>query len=99
MLVYFLQGTLPWQGLKSKDPDQKNELILEKKKTIDTGNLCQGLPQEFKIYFDHIRSLDIGKAPDYSYLRKLFDKLFIRKGFDHDHVFDWTVLKYLMSTS
>ncbi|VAI58594.1 unnamed protein product [Triticum turgidum subsp. durum] len=29
--------------------------------------------------------------PDYSYLKKLFRDLFIREGYQSDHIFDWTV--------
>lgn len=98
MLLYFLRGSLPWQDLKVSDQTQKDGLILEEKKAISTENLCRDLPKEFGIYFNHIRSLDFGKTPAYAYLRKTFRDLFVREGYSHDHVFDWTILKYLMST-
>ena len=98
MLVYFLQGSLPWQGLAAKDYAQKDELILEKKKTISTKDLCKDLPKEFLTYFDHIRSLKFDETPAYAYLRKIFRNLFTREGFERDYVFDWTILKYLMDT-
>jgi len=97
MILYFLRP-LPWQGLKSASKKQKEELILEKKKTISTQDLCNGLPDEFASYFDHVRSLRFDDQPKYSYLRKIFRDLFIREGFDFDYVFDWTILKYLMAT-
>ena len=65
--------------------------------TTTTRDLCDGLSQEFTTYFDHIRSLGFDDKPRYSYLRKMFRGLFIRQGFAHDNVFDWTVLKYLMN--
>ena len=98
MLLYFLRGSLPWQGLTAKDHAQKDGLILEKKKTISTKDLCRDLPKEFLTYFDHIRSLGFDERPVYAYLRKIFRSLFIQEGFDHDYVFDWTILKYLMGT-
>ena len=88
MLLYFLQGSLPW----CKTPE---ESILEMKRTISTSDLCEGLPKEFAAYFDYIHSLDYNDKPKYSYLRKLFRSLLIRQGFDHDYVFDWTILIYL----
>lgn len=97
MILYFLRP-LPWQGLKVASQKEKEELILEKKKTISTKDLCDGLPQEFALYFDHIHSLDFDDQPEYSYLRKIFRDLFIREGFDFDFVFDWTTLKYFMAT-
>lgn len=95
MFLYFLQGSLPWQGLKTRDQAEKDELILERKTTISTEDLCRNLPQEFITYFNYIRSLKFDETPSYSYLRKIFRNLFVREGFDYDYVFDWTILEYL----
>ena len=97
MLLYFLRGSLPWQGLKASNQDQREELILEKKKTISAEDLCEGLPRGFASYFAYIHSLEFDDKPKYSYLRKLFRDLFAREGFDNDKVFDWTILKYLQT--
>jgi len=69
---------------------------LKKKRKIDIENLCEGLPRQFTIYFDYIRSLDFDEKSKYSYLRRIFRGLFVREGFDYDHVYDWTILEYLM---
>ncbi len=42
------------------------------------------------------RSLGFDDKPKYSYLRRIFGDLFVRQGFRHDRVFDWTILKYMM---
>ena len=96
MLLYFLRGSLPWQGVTAKDHAQKDDLVLEKKKTMSTKDLCRDLPKEFETYFNHIRSFDFNETPTYTYLRKIFRNLFAREGFERDHVFDWTILTYLM---
>ena len=44
-----------------------------------------------------IRSLDFDEKPKYSYLCKIFCDLFVRESFDYDHVYDWTVLEYLIA--
>lgn len=95
MLLYFLRGSLPWQGLKAADETAKLDLILEKKQTMSTNELCNGLPTEFAAYFDHIHSSRSGDTPKYSYLRGIFSDLFESNGFDYDDVFDWTILEYL----
>lgn len=59
---------------------------------------CRGLPREFMAYFDHIHSSSFNDTPKYSYLRRIFHDLFIRKGFEYDHVVDWTILEYLRAT-
>eukprot|EP01035_Chromulina_nebulosa_P019709 gene19709-25634_t len=53
VLIYFLRGYLPWQGLKAYTKIQKYEKILEKKNSTSTETLCKGFPVEFKAYFDH----------------------------------------------
>ena len=47
MLIYFLKGKLPWQGLKATDKRAKYGLILEHKLKIPIYSLCEGLPKEF----------------------------------------------------
>ena len=70
---------------------------MEEKRKINTEDLCEDLPREFTVYFDYIRSLDFDEKPKYSYLRKIFSHLFVREGFDYDHVYNWTILEYLRS--
>jgi hypothetical protein len=94
VLIYFLRGSLPWQRLKAETRRQKEELILERKESTSTQELCDGLPKEFQMYFKHVRSLRFVETPDYAYLRGLFRNQFSRKGYEYDHVFDWTVLKF-----
>lgn len=94
VLLYFLRGSLPWQGLKAATKKQKYDRIMEKKMTTPTEVLCRGFPNEFAIYLNYTRSLRFDDKPDYSYLRKIFRDLFVREGFQYDYVFDWTVYKY-----
>ena len=56
MLLYFLRGSIPRQSLEATSQRQKEELILAKKETLSTKNLCEGLPAEFGTYIDHVRS-------------------------------------------
>ncbi|GLU07749.1 hypothetical protein SLE2022_246970 [Rubroshorea leprosula] len=94
VLMYFLRGSLPWQGLKAGTKKQKYDKISEKKVSTPIEVLCKSYPSEFVSYFHYCRSLHFEDKPDYSYLRKLFRDLFIREGYQFDYVFDWTVLKY-----
>jgi casein kinase 1 len=42
--MYFLRGSLPWQGLKAATNKQKYEKIGEKKQTTPIKELCEGYP-------------------------------------------------------
>lgn len=97
MLIDFARGSLPWQGVKATDQQEKYRLILEKKEAVSLDELCDGLPRAFRDYQEHVRSLAFNDKPGYAYLRKIFRSLFLREGFEYDNVFDWTVIKYLMS--
>lgn len=44
VFMYFLRGSLPWQGLKAATNKQKYEKIGEKKQTTPIRELCEGFP-------------------------------------------------------
>ncbi|CAI0386161.1 unnamed protein product [Linum tenue] len=94
VLMYFIRGSLPWQGLKAGTKKQKYDKISEKKVSTSIESLCKSYPSEFVSYFHFCRALRFEDKPDYSYLKRLFRDLFIREGYQFDYVFDWTVLKY-----
>lgn len=91
VLMYFLRGSLPWQGLRAATKKQKYERIMEKKMMTPTEVLCRGFPTEMAIYLNCCRSLRFDDRPDYSYLRKLFRDLFVREGYQYDYVYDWSI--------
>jgi len=94
VFMYFLRGSLPWQGLKAATKRQKYERISEKKMSTPIEELCKTFPSEFATYLNFCRSLRFDDKPDYSYLRQLFRNLFHRQGFTYDYVFDWNMLKF-----
>jgi casein kinase I family protein HRR25 len=94
MMLYFMLGSLPWQGLKAPTREQRYRLVLEKKQTTSVAELCGDLPQEFAIYMNYVRNLRHEDKPDYGYLRRIFRNLFWRQRFEYDHVFDWTTREY-----
>ncbi|XP_074040768.1 casein kinase I isoform X2 [Leptinotarsa decemlineata] len=90
MFMYFLRGSLPWQGLKADTLKERYQRIGETKRTTPIEVLCEGYPEEWGIYLKYVRNLEFTETPDYDYLRKLFKDLFIKKGFNDDGIFDWT---------
>mmetsp|Transcript_1457 Transcript_1457/g.1523 ORF Transcript_1457/g.1523 Transcript_1457/m.1523 type:complete len:444 (-) Transcript_1457:15-1346(-) len=91
VLVYFLKGSLPWQGLKAKNAQRKYRLILEKKQQISIAQLCQGCPSQFAEFLAYTRSLKFDAKPDIPYLRKLFRDLFVAQGCNNSggKMWDW----------
>lgn len=91
VLIYFLLGKLPWQGLRADNKKEKYRRILESKVSVTIPELCAGLPEEFQDYLVYCRGLRFDESPDYVYLRGLFSGLMESKGFVNDGVFDWMV--------
>ncbi|KAF1871535.1 hypothetical protein Lal_00020329 [Lupinus albus] len=94
VLMYFLRGSLPWQGLKAVTKKEKYDKIREKKLSTPIEMLCKSYPVEFASYFHYCHSLQFDQRPDYGFLKRLFRELFTREGYDSDNLFDWTILKY-----
>ena len=51
VFMYFLRGSLPWQGLKAATNKQKYEKIGEKKQTTPIKELCEGFPGASRFQF------------------------------------------------
>ena len=73
MLLYFLKGNLPWQGIKAAN--QQIEKIFEKKLQIPIELLCKDQAEEIYLYFKYVKGLNFEDKPDYKYLKQLFIKL------------------------
>uniref|UniRef100_A0A1I8NRN4 non-specific serine/threonine protein kinase n=1 Tax=Stomoxys calcitrans TaxID=35570 RepID=A0A1I8NRN4_STOCA len=90
MFMYFLRGSLPWQGLKADTLKERYQKIGDTKRATPIEVLCDGHPEEFATYLRYVRRLDFFETPDYDFLRRLFQDLFDRKGYVDDGEFDWT---------
>eukprot|EP00123_Amoebidium_parasiticum_P002133 comp13369_c0_seq1/m.8838 comp13369_c0_seq1/g.8838 ORF comp13369_c0_seq1/g.8838 comp13369_c0_seq1/m.8838 type:complete len:415 (-) comp13369_c0_seq1:19-1263(-) len=90
VLLYFLRGSLPWQGLKASNRKQKYERISEKKMATPLKSLCSDQPNEFELYLSYVRGMRFDFCPDYDYCRNLFTTLFKRCGFVRDYEYDWS---------
>jgi serine/threonine protein kinase len=91
VLVYFLNGSLPWQNQKGKSRRAKYTKMMEAKvAALEDGSLCSGLPEQFATYFRYVRQLKFEERPDYVYLRDLFKRLYKKCGFDEKTTaYDW----------
>jgi serine/threonine protein kinase len=72
MLVYFMKGRLPWQGLKKDEKTKQLDKIKEVKMSTKVDKLCLGLPQCFSMFLKYIKSCGFYDEPDYDYMKELF---------------------------
>ena len=90
VLMYFLRGSLPWQGLPVKTKEDRYKKIMEKKLNTSAEELCAGYPSEFADYINYTRGLSYEKDPDYAYLRSLFKNVMKKNNYEFDYVYHWT---------
>ena len=93
VLMYFLKGNLPWQGLTIKNKDDKYGNILLKKKETTPEELCKGFPKEFENYIKYTRELKYEEDPNYLYLENLFIEVLKKMDFQLDYYYDWSEYK------
>eukprot|EP00971_Amphidinium_carterae_P087981 1740590-Amphidinium_carterae.1 len=89
VLMYFLLGSLPWQGLQAQTKMEKYAKIKERKLLTPVAVLCRDLPAEFATYLNYCRSLCFDEQPNYAFLRRMLKDLFLREGYQYDFVYDW----------
>ena len=90
VLLYFLRGNLPWQGLKVKSKEDRYKKILDKKRETSTEELCRDFPQEFYQYVDYTKNLEYEENPNYDMLKKLFYDVIKKSREKFDYIYDWT---------
>ena len=95
MFMYFLRGSLPWQGLKADTLRERYQKIGETKRNTPIELLCQNHPEEFAKYLDYVRRLDFYQDPDYELLKTLFTGLCKKRKYEMDNRFDWSGKEHL----
>ena len=89
MWLYFLRGSLPWQGMKAATNEEKRKRIGEKKQEITTDDLYAGFPEEFSKGLEYVRGLGFEDQPDYNHLQDLLSRVLGKAGEVDDGEFDW----------
>jgi serine/threonine protein kinase len=73
VLLYFLRGSLPWQGLPGRSKNEKYKNIMRKKREVTIDELCINQPPEFAQFLTYIRELAFAAEPDYKFMTSLFE--------------------------
>ena len=73
VLAYFLNGSLPWQGLSNED-------MLMKKRDVTGDELFKNHPDEFKEFMKYVQGLD--QDPDFEKMIRLFEGCMVKNGID-----------------
>ena len=89
VLMYFLRGRLPWQGIPIKNKEERYRRIMETKRDTKIEDLCNGFPHQFAEYIKYTRSLEYETDPNYNYLKNLFASALNSIGHTIDCYYDW----------
>jgi serine/threonine protein kinase len=98
VLLYFLRGKLPWQGLHVKNKEDRYHKIMEIKMGTSPYQLCKGFPKEFEEYVDYTRNLEYEKDPDYKYLKGLFNSILKEDKNNSENIYDWDLGNKTLNT-
>ena len=93
IIMYFIRGSLPWQGLKVNNKDERYKKIGEKKRDTSAKDLCSGFPSEFETFVSYTRNLEFTEVPDYNYLRNLLKNIIKKSSSTIDFYYDWCTKK------
>ena len=90
ILIYFIKGKLPWQGITSKNKVDRYRKLLKSKIETTPKQLCEGLPEEFEKYISYTRNLEYLEQPDYEMLKGLFTSILKKTFLKFDYIYNWT---------
>lgn len=93
MLIYFVRGSLPWQGALRLSKDEKYSRVLELKQTISYHQLCKDLPACFSTALRYIRGLQFDSAPNYDYLLTLLRDTRVQLKLMASVEYDWMLVQ------
>ena len=98
VLLYFLRGKLPWQGLHVKNKEDRYHRIMEIKMDTSPSELCRGFPKEFEEYVEYTRNLEYEEDPNYEYLKNLF-LIILKEDINNiEYVYDWDIGNKTLNT-
>jgi serine/threonine protein kinase len=89
VLIALALGRLPWDDLSAENPHD----IQEAKMNVPLDVLCAGLPNEFYMYMEKVRSLKFDERPLYNSLRSFFVHVMVKQNLPFDYGYDWVVAK------
>lgn len=76
MMLYLLNGSLPWQSLTPDEMKNKWKIVHDRKARIDLKDLCANA-LGMSDYLFYCRCLDHPEQPDYQYLREIVLSLWL----------------------
>ena len=93
MLIYLINGKLPWSDYLNKEIGERFKIIYNIKRNISNEVLCKGLPNEMIEYMNYVKSLKFDEEPNYKELKQLFISILDNMNEKYDLNFSWSKKK------
>ena len=74
VILFFLNGKLPWQGIHEKNKNMHKKKVSDKKKMFINSNVYNSLPNEYQIIYFNIKHMEFNKEPNYNFFINLLKK-------------------------
>ena len=92
VMINFLTGSLPWQGMPLSKNSHKYRRIGEAKNQHSNNKLCKDCPKQFVTYMNYVMSLRFEQGADFNFMKQLVIEAAVDANIDlHDNVFDWSI--------
>ena len=96
MIIFFMRGKLPWQGVQGTKKMERYLKIYKMKKNVTPEDLCKSLPSQMVSFVKYVKQLEFEQEPDYNYLRSLFQSILKQRKMNFDSlVFSWIKMEDL----
>jgi len=100
VILYFLRGSLPWQGLPARNKHEKYKRIMECKTSTTIDSLCKGFPSiplnnatfvlaQLQLLLKYCRGLKFDEEPNYATIKQYIKEIATNNSFEFDCNFDW----------
>ena len=89
VLVYLVDGRLPWQKVYGRSKLEKYEEILHLKNTTHPFIICRSFSREIGRCLEYVKNLQYEEEPNYTFLKIIFEGEMKKKGWNLDDELDW----------
>ena len=89
ILMYFIAGSLPWDGWETTKDDHFWSQVKVKKAALPKQQFLTTMPEVIQKFFGYCRKMAYEENPDYEYWLKQFENQSQAYNFTWDYRYDW----------
>jgi len=88
LILYLMEGRLPWQGVRGKHDHERFYKMMNMKMKFTSQARFDGIPQEFINIIHYVQKIRFEEPPDYNYIRReleaiaLKDRVHLQRSFN-----------------